>query len=90
MTKKQSTIGTKVAIKQCVYGSVWGTGFWAENPNNTVSFIWYGQAGADGEYVSKTLPNLNTSYVERGYTYSRGDYNYTSRERVRYYLICRY
>lgn len=87
VTKKQSTIGTKVA---CVYGSTWGAGFWLEQPNNTVFFTWYGPSSAAGEYVNETLPNLNTSYVERGYTYSRGNYTFTSVGNGSYYYICRY
>ena len=87
VTKKQSTIGTKVA---CVYGRTWGAGFWLEKPDDTVYFIWYGPSSGSGEEVGKTLPNLNTSYVERGYTYSRGDYYYTNGVSGRYYYICRY
>lgn len=87
--KKQSAIGTKIVVKQCVSGATWGTGFWLEQPNSTVYFVWYGPSSAAGEYVSKTLPNLNTSYAENGYTYSRGNYKSTSGVSGKYYYICR-
>jgi len=89
VTKKQSATGTKATVKQCVYGSTWGNGFWLEKPDNTVYFIWYGPSSSSGEHVSRTLPNLNTLYTEGGYTYSRGNYNSTSGVSGKYYYICR-
>lgn len=89
VTKKQSAIGTKATTKQCVYGSTWGKGFWLETPENKVALVWYGPSSAAGEYVSRTLPNLTTSYTEGVYTYSRGSYNSTSAVSGTYYYICR-
>lgn len=87
--KKQSAIGTKAGVKQCTYGPNYGGGFWLEQPNNTVYFVWYGPSPEAHEYVSKTLPNKPTTYTQDGYTYSRGSYNSYSTVSGYYYQICR-
>ena len=89
VVKKQSAVGTKTGVKQCVYNPNWGAGFWVEQLNNTVYFVWYGPSPEANEYVSKTLPNKPTSYTQDGYTYSRGAYNSYSSVSGYYYQICR-
>ena len=86
---KQSAVGTKAGVKQCGYGPTWGAGFWLEQPNNTVYFVWYGPSPEANEYVSKTLPNKPTTYTQDGYTYSRGSYNSYNAVSGYYYQICR-
>lgn len=83
--KKQSAIGTKAGVKQCTYDG----GFWLEQPNNTVYFVWHGLSPEANEYFSKTLPNKPTTYTQDGYTYSRGAYNSYSSVSGYYYQICR-
>ena len=89
VSKKQSSIGTKPIVKECVYGATYGHGFWLERPDNTVYFIWYGPQSGSTETLSKTLPGKPTSYIQDGYTYSRGDYNSYSSVSGYYYKICR-
>lgn len=89
VSKKQSSVGTKATVKQCVYNPNWGAGFWLEQPNNTVYFVWYGPSPDANEYLSKTLPNKPTSYTQDGYTYSRGAYNSYNAVSGYYYQICR-
>jgi hypothetical protein len=87
--KKQSSVGTKAPVKECVHNSNWGAGFWLEQPNNTVYFVWYGPSPEANEYLNKTLPTIVTTYSQGGYTYTRGAYKSTSPVSGKYYEICR-